>query len=113
MDDGIRIRRKPGRVVVVAGGAVLGETEAAFELSDEGIADVIYIPRGDLAMVMLDPSPKRTTSPTLGEAVYFSIQTSSLVLKDAAWSYEAPSGAAAAIAGYVAFRHPKVNVIAI
>ncbi len=111
MSDEIQVRPKPGHVVVVAGGAVLGETDRALELIEGGLDPVVYFPREDLAMVMLDPSPKRTTSPKTGEASYFSIQTKSTVLQDAAWSYESPIDSAAAIAGYIAFAHPKVNVL--
>ncbi|MCB1338413.1 MAG: DUF427 domain-containing protein [Maritimibacter sp.] len=111
MSDAIEIRPKPGHVVVVAGGAVLGETDRALELIEDGFDPVVYFPRDDLAMVMLDASAKRTSCPKKGEASYYSIQTKSTVLKDAAWSYEAPIDGAAAIAGYIAFAHPSVNVL--
>lgn len=111
MSDAIQVRPKPGHVVVVAGGAVLGETNRALELTEGSRDPVVYFPREDLAMVMLDPSDKRTNRPEMGEASYFSIQTKSTVLRDAAWSYETPIDSAAAIAGYVAFSHPSVNVL--
>lgn len=111
MRDDITIRPKPGHVVVVAGGAVLGETDNALELVEGALAPVVYFPRDDLAMAMLDPSPTRTTCPKKGEASYYSIQTKSTVLEDAGWSYETPLDGVAEIAGYIAFRHPKVNVL--
>ena len=56
MSDEIKIREMPGTWVVRAGGAVLGETRKALELSEGDLAPVIYFPREDLAMAMLDPS---------------------------------------------------------
>lgn len=109
-NDDIRIRQKPGTFVLRAGGAVLGETRAALELSETGLADTLYFPRADLAMAMLEPSQTRTTCPKKGVASYVSIQTKSTVIEDAGWSYEAPIEAAQRIAGYIAFYPGKVTV---
>ncbi|MGH1368753.1 MAG: DUF427 domain-containing protein [Maritimibacter sp.] len=110
MTDHITIRTSPGKWVVRAGGAVLGESSAALELSEGDMPSVIYFPREDLAMAMLEPSPTRTTCPHKGEAVYFSIPTKSTVITDAAWSYEAPKDAVDRIKSYVAFYPDKVTV---
>ena len=105
MADHIRIRDAEGTWVVRAGGAVLGESDRALELSEGDLAPVIYFPREDIAMAMLEPSDHRTTCPHKGEASYFSIVTKSTVIRNAAWSYEAPIDGAAPIKGYLAF-HP-------
>lgn len=110
MSETIRIRRKPGKWVVRAGGAVLGESAEVLELSEQGHNDVLYFPRADLAMAMLEPSATRTSCPRKGEAHYFSIPTKSTVIEDAGWSYEAPLDAAARIAGHIAFYPDKVTV---
>lgn len=110
MNEDIQIREMPGTWVVRAGGAVLGESRNALELSQGGLPPVVYFPRADLAMAMLDPSPTRATEPALGEAVYFSIQAKSGPIQDAGWSYEAPPDAASAIAGHIAFVADKVTV---
>ena len=106
----IHIRAAEGHWVVRAGGAVIGETHAALELSEAGRDPVIYFPRGDIGMAFLDDSPRRTNCPHKGEASYFSIQTKSTVLKDAAWSYETPVDGAARIAGHLAFDTARVTV---
>lgn len=103
MADHIKIRPADGTWVVRAGGAVLGESSAALELVEDGHAPVIYFPRADIAMDFLDASDKTSTCPLKGDAVHFSIVTKSTVLKDAAWSYEAPIDGAGQIAGHLAF----------
>ena len=103
MADHIKIRPAEGTWVVRAGGAVLGESDRALELTERDYAPVIYFPRDDIAMDFLDESNKTSTSPLKGEANYFSIVTKSTTLKNAAWSYETPKDAVAAIAGHLAF----------
>jgi uncharacterized protein (DUF427 family) len=88
---------------VRAGGAVIGETQNALELSEGRYPPVIYFPRGDVAMAFLERTDKLTTCPKKGEASHYSIVTKSTVLKNSAWSYEAPKEVAAPIAGHIAF----------
>ncbi|MGI1661103.1 DUF427 domain-containing protein [Palleronia sp. KMU-117] len=103
MNNDIRIRRAEGTWVVRAGGAVLGETQNALELTEGHLPPVIYFPRGDVAMAFLERSDKVTTCPKKGRAAHYDIVTKSTVLRSAAWSYEEPNEAAAAIAGHIAF----------
>lgn len=103
MTGHITMRKADGVWVVRAGGAVLGESRDAIELSEGDLPPVIYFPRGDIAMAFLDPSDTRTTCPHKGEASYFSIQTKSETLSDAAWSYENPVDGAERIKGHLAF----------
>lgn len=103
MADHIRIRRAEGTWVVRAGGAVLGESANALELSEGSYPFVIYFPRGDIAMAFLDKSDKTTTCPWKGVASHYSVVTKSGTLRDAAWSYEDPLEEMAPIKGHVAF----------
>ena len=103
MADHIKIRPADGTWSVRAGGAVLGESINALELTEGDYPPVIYFPRDDVAMEFLDTSDKSTTCPHKGQASYFSIVTKSTVLKDAAWSYETPKDTVAEIAGHLAF----------
>ncbi|MEL6475915.1 MAG: DUF427 domain-containing protein [Pseudomonadota bacterium] len=105
----IEIEPVDGTVVARAGGAVIAETTAALVLREPGYAPVHYFPRAD-AIAFCDPSDKRTTCPHKGAARYFHITTKSGPILDAAWSYEEPIAAVAAIAGYIAFGHDRVAV---
>ncbi|GGO51750.1 Uncharacterized conserved protein, DUF427 family [Roseovarius pacificus] len=105
----IKIRKAEGTWVVRAGGAVLAESKDALELSENGHPDVIYFPRGDIAMAFLDESDQRTTCPHKGEARYYSIVTKSQTLENAAWSYDAPKDDVARIKDHLAF-YPSEKV---
>jgi len=110
MTDHIKIRPASGTWVVRAGGAVLGESTNALELSEGDYPPVIYIPRDDIAMAFLEPTDTKSTCPYKGEASYFSIIAKSGEIKDAAWSYENPIDAVAEIKNHLAFYTNKVAV---
>ncbi len=110
MSGNITIDTAAGTWVVRAGGAVLGESGDALILHEDGYPDVVYFPRDDIAMAFLDASDTTTTCPHKGEARYFSIQTKSMTLGDAAWSYESPKDGVAQIAGHLAFHGESVTV---
>ena len=110
MADHIKIRKADGIWVIRAGGAVLGESSNALELTEGSYPPVIYFPRGDIAMAFLDASETSTNCPHKGKASYYSIQTKSGTIEDAAWSYEDPKEAVSPIAGHIAFYGDKATV---
>jgi uncharacterized protein (DUF427 family) len=99
----ITIRKAEGNWVVRAGGAILGESNNALELSEGDLKPVIYFPRGDVAMAFLDASEKTTFCPHKGDANHFSIVTKSQTIANSAWSYEAPIEAVERIKDHLAF----------
>jgi uncharacterized protein (DUF427 family) len=99
-----------GTVTIRANGAVIGETKRALELHEGSYGAVIYVPREDMAMALLDASAKQTTCPHKGKASYYSIVTPEGTLTDAVWSYESPIEHATDIAGYLAFYTDRVTV---
>ncbi len=103
MTKHITIRPAEGTWVVRAGGAVLGESHDALELTEGDRPFVIYFPKSDIAMALLDDTDHRTKCPHKGEARYFSIMSRSRVYENAAWSYEDPKDDVADIKGHIAF----------
>jgi uncharacterized protein (DUF427 family) len=99
-----------GTWVVRAGGAVIGESSRAMELTEADGPGVIYFPREDLGMAFLEPSAATAASATLGTARYFGIVTKSGLIPDVAWSYETPAEGAERIAGHIAFDARRVAV---
>ena len=103
MANHIKITPAKGTWTVRAGGAVLGESTNALEMSEGDYPPVIYFPRGDIAMAFLDASDKTSHCPHKGDASYYSVVTKSQTLQDAVWSYETPKEGVAAIKGHLAF----------
>lgn len=110
MNDHIKIRKAPGTWVLRAGGAVLGETTHALELTEGDYPPLIYFPRENIAMAMLEGSDTASHCPHKGDASYYSIQTKSVLIKDAGWSYEDPMEGVEAIKGHIAFYPGKATV---
>ncbi|PCJ10483.1 MAG: hypothetical protein COB16_00215 [Rhodobacteraceae bacterium] len=99
----IRIRKATGTWVIRSGGAILGESKNALELSEGNLAPVIYFPRADIAMALLDRTDKSTHCPYKGDASYFSIVNKSSISDNAVWSYEEPITPVAEIKDHLAF----------
>jgi uncharacterized protein (DUF427 family) len=110
MTDYIQITPASGTVTIRANGAVIGETNHALELREGGRSPVLYVPRADMAMALLDASTRTSTCPHKGMASYYSIVTPQGTLADAVWSYETPLKGAEAIAGHLAFYTDRVTV---
>ncbi|MEI6097778.1 MAG: DUF427 domain-containing protein [Alphaproteobacteria bacterium] len=105
MSDHIKISPAHGRYRVKLGDTVIGETVAAMALVEGGGRAVIYVPRADMRMDLLQATDHHTTCPWKGLASYFSIGNAANVV----WSYENPKSGCDAIAGHLAF-YPAVTV---
>ncbi|MDS0796192.1 DUF427 domain-containing protein [Burkholderia pseudomultivorans] len=97
------------RVRVIHRGITYADSQGALTVREAGLADVHYLPRGDVNMRRLVKSSVTTACPLKGIAVHFDLQTEDGVIENAAWSYEEPEAAAMALARYVAFDAARVD----
>lgn len=107
----ITIERNPSRVVVRLGGRVVASTTEALTLREASYDPVQYIPRKDVDMATLERTAHATYCPYKGDASYFTGSAGGGRSVNAAWSYEAPYGAVAEIAGHIAFYPERVDAI--
>jgi uncharacterized protein (DUF427 family) len=110
-DHPITIARNPKRVVVTLAGRVIADTTEALTLREARYPPVHYIPRKDADMAALARSAAATWCPYKGEASYFGIPAGGARSAEAAWSYEAPHAAVAAIKDHLAFYPDRVDAI--
>ncbi|MBF9038715.1 DUF427 domain-containing protein [Rhodobacterales bacterium LSUCC0387] len=111
MANPMSIRPASGKYVVRAGGAIVAESAAALELCEVDLPAVIYFPREDIAMALLEKTQSTTKCPKKGMSSYYAISTASGQIDDAAWSYEDPkTDEAQAIKGHIAFFTDRVTV---
>lgn len=89
-----------GTWVVRVGGAVLGETTRALQVTDADGASVIYFPKDDIGMAFLEPMP---ASDTASDIQYFSIMSKSKTYTQAAWLLDAQAIGADIDQDYLAF----------
>ena len=97
-------------VRVVHAGVVLADTTRAVRVLETSQPPAWYLPRDDVALEHLRPSPgARTWCEWKGEAAYFDVVVGDVVVPQAAWTYPAPVDRFAAIAGHVAFYAQRVD----
>jgi uncharacterized protein (DUF427 family) len=90
-------------LLVRHGGQVLADSRRSWRVLETSHPPVYYLPRGDVAAGVLEPSAKRSYCEYKGEAAYWHLRVGDALLRDAAWSYQQPSAEYAPIAGALAF----------
>ncbi len=107
----ITITRSSNPVVVTVAGKVIADTSRALLLRETSYAPVLYIPRRDVDMALLERTGHTTYCPYKGERTHYSVPAGGAHAVNAAWSYEAPYAAVAAIKDHLAFYPDRVDAI--
>ncbi len=89
---------------------VIADTDDALILREAGLAPVYYFPIDDVEMSFLARTDHAATCPYKGHASYWSIYMDGHLAETAAWVYEAPYPAFAALSGRIAFDPKAVEV---
>ncbi|HEX9321169.1 MAG TPA: DUF427 domain-containing protein [Xanthobacteraceae bacterium] len=110
-DHPISIMANPKRVRVLLGGKVVADSRRALTLREASLPPVQYIPREDADLNLLNRTEHATHCPYKGDASYFTVSAGGRTAENAAWSYEQPFPAVAAIAGRLAFYPERVDSI--
>ena len=110
-DHPITIERNPSRVVVTVAGKVVADTRNALTLQEAGYPAVIYVPREDAEMSLLERTGHATYCPYKGDCAYFSIPAGGERSVNAVWTYESPYEAVALIRNHLAFYPSRVDTI--
>jgi uncharacterized protein (DUF427 family) len=108
-DHPISIEPHAGRAVVKVAGQVVADSGRALLLREAAYPPVLYFPREDVRMDLLQRSRHTTHCPYKGDAAYYSIPAGGAKSADAVWSYEAPHEAVAEIRDHLAFYPDRVD----
>jgi uncharacterized protein (DUF427 family) len=100
-DHPITIAPNANRVRLVLNGRTVADTTRALTLKEASNKPVLYIPREDADMSLLERTDHTTHCPYKGDASYYSIRAGDRLSENAAWSYEQPYPAMNQIAGYL------------
>src|SRR5262249_53186681 len=79
---------RPVRVLVA--GEVVAESPHPSLLFETGLPVRYYLPKVDVRMDLLEPTPSVTRCPYKGEASYWSVRAGGTLHEDLAWSYRRP-----------------------
>ena len=110
-DHPISIEPQAGRVVVKAGGQIIADSRLALRLKEANYPAVVYVPRADANMALLERTTHATYCPYKGDCSYYSIPAGGDKAQNAVWTYEVPYPSVAAIAGHLAFYADRVDSI--
>lgn len=107
----ITVAPVPGNWTVRTEDGVFVESRAAMALTEGSAPAVIYFPRADVAMALLERTGTTTRCPHKGTANYYAYVGQSARIEDVAWTYEDVTNPdAEAIEGHLAFYGSKVTV---
>jgi uncharacterized protein (DUF427 family) len=101
----VDIRHSSRHVRVEQDGQVLAESRRPVLVFETSLPTRTYLPREDVRLDLLEPSPTRTACAYKGVASYLARSG-----RDLAWSYEAPLPDAGELAGLVCFFDERVDV---
>lgn len=110
-DHPITIEEKQAHVMVSVAGKVIADTHEALSLKEASYPAVIYIPRKDVDMSLLEKTSHETYCPYKGECSYYSIPAGGERSVNAIWSYENPYTSVSRIKDYMAFYPDRVDSI--
>lgn len=96
-----------GRVSVRHRGETIAESRNVLALREGALPVTYYFPREDIRMDRLEKTAHASHCPHKGDASYWSVAGA----QNAAWSYETPFPAVAAITGRIAFWAGRVDAI--
>jgi uncharacterized protein (DUF427 family) len=91
------------RIRVVFGGETIADTQAAYRVLETSHPPNYYLPPSDIAEGCLVRTRGSSFCEWKGSAHYYDVRVGDAVAAEAAWGYDRPTRAYAAIAGYVAF----------
>ena len=91
------------RARVVFGGETIADSTRAVRVLETSHPPAIYFPPEDVRREFLQAAPGRSFCEWKGAASYWTLAAGNKTAANAAWSYERPTPAFAAIAGYLAF----------
>ena len=103
--------RSARRVEVFAGGEKVADSTSPVVLLEPGHPLRYYLPKTDIRMEMLRSTETASRCPYKGRANYYSVETGSGLLEDAAWCYKYPTTEVAGVAGLVCFFNERVDAI--
>jgi uncharacterized protein (DUF427 family) len=110
-DHPISIAPENAEVRVLVAGHIVARSRRALRLDEVGYSSMLYIPREDADMSMLERTKHDSYCPCKGGCMYYSIAAGGRRSEYAVWTYENPYDAVASIRNHLAFYPSRVDAI--
>jgi uncharacterized protein (DUF427 family) len=105
----IDIEPSQAHVMVRVAGKVIVNTRSALIWREASYPPVLYLPRSDADLSLLQRTDHATYCPYKGDCSYYSIPLGGAKSLNAVWTYEEPYTAVEAIRGYLAFYRDRID----
>ena len=97
------------QVRVEVAGTMVAESKDTLRVIESRCQPVVYLPRADVDMSLLEKTEHTTFCPFKGTASYYSIRVGDRVAENAIWSYEDPYDQVADLKDLLAFYPDRVD----
>lgn len=95
---------------IVTEGVTVAETDRSFRVLETSHPPVYYLPPDSVRMDLMRQSPRQGSfCEWKGRATYYCLLAGTRLIENAAWTYNDPTQAFQAIAGYLAFYPSKMD----
>ena len=105
----ITITPNQAHIRVSVAGKIIADTRRALTLQEANYPPVLYIPREDADMALLERTQHHTYCPYKGDCSYYSIPSGGQRSSNAVWTYEDPYQAVAEIKNHLAFYPDRID----
>ncbi len=106
-DYRVDLLRRRNRFEARAGDQVLASSETCILVDEQDHGLVVYFPRADVDLRLLEPRERTSRCPFKGTATYWGLPGED---GEVAWTYDDPYPQVAELAGHVAFYQHRVAV---
>ena len=106
----VDVRDSSRHVRVSVDGVVVAESVRPRLLFETGLPPRYYLPKLDVRMELLTPTPTSSVCPYKGVAEYWSVDVNATIHPDLVWGYRDPIPEAFKIGGLVCFYNEKVDI---
>jgi uncharacterized protein (DUF427 family) len=107
----VDVLRSSRHVQVLVGGEVVADSHRPHMLFETSLPTRYYLPKLDVRLDLLTPSPTVTACPYKGRATYWSIDVGDTHIDDVAWSYPAPIPELPKVEGLICFFNERVDLV--
>lgn len=109
-DYRVDLEPNPRPVRVMLAGEPIAESARALRVVETKHDPVIYVPREDVRLELLEKTAHETFCPFKGEALYWTVSAGGRVEENAVWSYESPFEQVAGLKDYMAFYTDRLTL---
>lgn len=108
---GYRLAITPSRSLhqLIFNEAIIAASTKAFIIREQGLHDVLYIPRDDILVPLTRMKGHSSYCPFKGTATYWSLEANGHTCEKAAWSYDFPHDELLPIRGHLAFYMDRID----